>query len=232
MTAFSAPNLVAADQASRQIVAPRPLRLRGGSAVPSARPRRQTSSEPTASKPLDSSHEPLVSGATRPRRAQVTGEGWRRPVARSLGNTSLRCRPPSVDPRFARRLAPFNKHVTNRLTLPLAPRLPWLGVVAHVGRRSGRTYRTPVNVFSNGWIRVRTDVRPASAMGPERPPSEAVRAHDPRQDLPGDQSGDLPRRDSARRRARRKANAETRRAQRIHAHGRCRPQTDDSSTAT
>jgi deazaflavin-dependent oxidoreductase (nitroreductase family) len=53
-----------------------------------------------------------------------------------------------VDPRFARRLARFNKHVTNRLTLPLAPRLPGLGVVAHVGRRSGRTYRTPVNVFS------------------------------------------------------------------------------------
>jgi deazaflavin-dependent oxidoreductase (nitroreductase family) len=53
-----------------------------------------------------------------------------------------------VDPRFARRLARFNKHVTNRLTLPLAPHLPLLGVVVHVGRRSGRTYRTPVNVFS------------------------------------------------------------------------------------
>ena len=53
-----------------------------------------------------------------------------------------------MDPRFARRLARFNKHLTNRLTSPLAPRLPWLGVVAHVGRRSGRTHRTPVNVFS------------------------------------------------------------------------------------
>ena len=77
----------------------------------------------------------------------MTGEGGH-PAARSLGNTSLRYTLPSVDPRFARRLARFNKHVTNRLTLPLAPRLPWLGVVAHVGRRSGRTYRTPVNVFS------------------------------------------------------------------------------------
>jgi deazaflavin-dependent oxidoreductase (nitroreductase family) len=53
-----------------------------------------------------------------------------------------------VDPRLARRLARFNNRVSNRLTLPLAPRLPGLGVVAHVGRRSGRTYRTPVNVFS------------------------------------------------------------------------------------
>ena len=52
-----------------------------------------------------------------------------------------------VDPRLARRLASFNKHVTNRLTTPLAPHLPAFGVVTHAGRRSGRTYRTPVNVF-------------------------------------------------------------------------------------
>ena len=52
-----------------------------------------------------------------------------------------------MDPRFARRLARFNKHVTNRLTAPLAAHLPGFGVVTHIGRRSGRTYRTPVNVF-------------------------------------------------------------------------------------
>ena len=51
-------------------------------------------------------------------------------------------------PRLARRLASFNNHVTNRLTAPLAPHLPGFGVVTHVGRRSGRSYRTPVNVFS------------------------------------------------------------------------------------
>jgi deazaflavin-dependent oxidoreductase (nitroreductase family) len=50
--------------------------------------------------------------------------------------------------RLARRIARLNKHVTNRLTRPLAPHLPGLAVVTHVGRRSGRTYRTPVNVFS------------------------------------------------------------------------------------
>ena len=44
-------------------------------------------------------------------------------------------------------LARFNRHATNRLLGPLAPRLPWLGIVIHRGRRSGRIYRTPVNVF-------------------------------------------------------------------------------------
>ncbi len=53
-----------------------------------------------------------------------------------------------MDPRLARRLARFNKHVTNRLIAPLAVHLPGFAVVTHVGRRSGRTYRTPVNVFS------------------------------------------------------------------------------------
>ena len=53
-----------------------------------------------------------------------------------------------MDLRLARRLARFNKHVTNRITGPLAPHLPGFGVVTHVGRRSGHAYRTPVNVFS------------------------------------------------------------------------------------
>jgi deazaflavin-dependent oxidoreductase (nitroreductase family) len=44
-------------------------------------------------------------------------------------------------------MAHFNRLVTNHLTLPLAPWLPGFGVVEHVGRRSGRRYRTPVNVF-------------------------------------------------------------------------------------
>ena len=41
----------------------------------------------------------------------------------------------------------FNKVVTHRLTGPFAARLPWFGVLVHVGRRSGRTYRTPINAF-------------------------------------------------------------------------------------
>jgi deazaflavin-dependent oxidoreductase (nitroreductase family) len=53
-----------------------------------------------------------------------------------------------MDPKLARRIARFNKRFTNRLTGPLAPYVPGLGVVIHSGRRSGRRYETPVNVFS------------------------------------------------------------------------------------
>lgn len=48
---------------------------------------------------------------------------------------------------LGRRMAAFNRQVTNRLLGGVATRLPGFGVVLHVGRRSGRHYRTPVNVF-------------------------------------------------------------------------------------
>jgi deazaflavin-dependent oxidoreductase (nitroreductase family) len=46
-----------------------------------------------------------------------------------------------------RRLAKFNRVVTNRVLGPFTRYLPGFGVVSHVGRRSGRTYRTPVNLY-------------------------------------------------------------------------------------
>jgi deazaflavin-dependent oxidoreductase (nitroreductase family) len=46
-----------------------------------------------------------------------------------------------------KRLARFNRLVTNRVLGPLARRLPGFAIVSHVGRRSGRVYRTPVNLF-------------------------------------------------------------------------------------
>jgi deazaflavin-dependent oxidoreductase (nitroreductase family) len=46
-----------------------------------------------------------------------------------------------------RSVARFNRRVTNRVLGPLAPHLPHVGGVVHRGRRSGRIYRTPVNVF-------------------------------------------------------------------------------------
>jgi deazaflavin-dependent oxidoreductase (nitroreductase family) len=49
-----------------------------------------------------------------------------------------------------RRLAKFNLVVTNRVLGPLARYLPGFAVVSHVGRRSGRTYQTPVNLFRRG----------------------------------------------------------------------------------
>jgi deazaflavin-dependent oxidoreductase (nitroreductase family) len=51
---------------------------------------------------------------------------------------------------LSRRVARFNKHVTNHVTGPFAGRLPGFAVVTHVGRRSGTVYRTPVNVFRDG----------------------------------------------------------------------------------
>jgi deazaflavin-dependent oxidoreductase (nitroreductase family) len=46
-----------------------------------------------------------------------------------------------------RAIARFNRHVTNRLLGPLARYLPAFAVIIHVGRKSRRVYRTPVNVF-------------------------------------------------------------------------------------
>ena len=38
----------------------------------------------------------------------------------------------------------------NPITRPLARRLPSFGTLTHRGRTSGRTYRTPINVFRRG----------------------------------------------------------------------------------
>jgi deazaflavin-dependent oxidoreductase (nitroreductase family) len=44
----------------------------------------------------------------------------------------------------------WNKAGLNRLTRHVAPWMPGFGVVVHRGRRSGRRYQTPVNVFPAG----------------------------------------------------------------------------------
>ena len=51
-------------------------------------------------------------------------------------------------------LARFNRRVANRLLGPLAPHLPGFGVVVHIGRKTHRRYRTPVNVFrrADGYV--------------------------------------------------------------------------------
>ena len=60
----------------------------------------------------------------------------------------------SRPPLLGRRMARFNLLVTNLLTLRFAGRLPGFGIVIHTGRRSGRTYRTPVLLFRspNGYV--------------------------------------------------------------------------------
>jgi deazaflavin-dependent oxidoreductase (nitroreductase family) len=48
-------------------------------------------------------------------------------------------------PRVVRQ---WNKAGVNRVTKHIAPWTPGFGVVIHRGRRSGRSYQTPVNVFA------------------------------------------------------------------------------------
>lgn len=48
------------------------------------------------------------------------------------------------------RVARFNRHVTNRVTGLIADRVPWFAVLHHTGRRSGKPYAMPINVFRDG----------------------------------------------------------------------------------
>jgi deazaflavin-dependent oxidoreductase (nitroreductase family) len=57
--------------------------------------------------------------------------------------------------RFRKRwLAKINIAFTNRITGLFAGWLPGFGILTHVGRKSGKVYRTPINIFraSNGFI--------------------------------------------------------------------------------
>jgi deazaflavin-dependent oxidoreductase (nitroreductase family) len=48
---------------------------------------------------------------------------------------------------FARRRARFNRLVVNHLVRPISGWVSMWSIVEHVGRRSGKTYRTPVSMF-------------------------------------------------------------------------------------
>ncbi|TAM80771.1 MAG: nitroreductase family deazaflavin-dependent oxidoreductase [Jatrophihabitans sp.] len=49
-----------------------------------------------------------------------------------------------------RALARFNRRVTNPIQRRWAGVIPYHGIIEHVGRRSGRSYRTPVLTFRDG----------------------------------------------------------------------------------
>jgi deazaflavin-dependent oxidoreductase (nitroreductase family) len=49
-----------------------------------------------------------------------------------------------------KRLARFNRVVTNPVLQHAAKRLPGFAIVHHVGRRSGRAFSNPVNLFRHG----------------------------------------------------------------------------------
>jgi deazaflavin-dependent oxidoreductase (nitroreductase family) len=52
--------------------------------------------------------------------------------------------------KLSRRVARFNRAVTNPLQRQYAWLLPPWVIVCHRGRRSGRLYRTPVNAYKRG----------------------------------------------------------------------------------
>jgi hypothetical protein len=45
-------------------------------------------------------------------------------------------------------VARFNRYVTNPIQRLWAGWLPQMGILEHVGRKSGKPYRTPLNVFA------------------------------------------------------------------------------------
>jgi deazaflavin-dependent oxidoreductase (nitroreductase family) len=49
-----------------------------------------------------------------------------------------------------RKAARFNRLVGNRVAGKILPLMPGFGAVCHRGRRSGRSYRTPVKLFRHG----------------------------------------------------------------------------------
>lgn len=49
--------------------------------------------------------------------------------------------------QLPQRLARFNRHVTNPIQRMWAGWAPSFGILEHVGRRSGKPYRTPLSVF-------------------------------------------------------------------------------------
>lgn len=60
-------------------------------------------------------------------------------------------------------LARFNRHVTNPIQRMWAGWAPTMGILEHVGRRSGTRYRTPLTVFST-----RDGVAVLLTYGPDR----------------------------------------------------------------
>src|SRR5688500_20192792 len=53
-------------------------------------------------------------------------------------------------PPRLRFIRPFTVKVVNPITRRFAGSAPGFALLTHVGRKSGRTYRTPINVFRRG----------------------------------------------------------------------------------
>ncbi|WP_135457754.1 nitroreductase family deazaflavin-dependent oxidoreductase [Mycobacterium sp. DL99] len=53
----------------------------------------------------------------------------------------------ALGPRAMRVIAHINKYVTNPLQRLWAARVPYMAIIEHTGRKSGKPYRTPVMAF-------------------------------------------------------------------------------------
>jgi deazaflavin-dependent oxidoreductase (nitroreductase family) len=56
--------------------------------------------------------------------------------------------------RVPRAVARLNRHITNPLALAFGGWAPTVGSLEHVGRKSGKRYRTPLNIFdtNDGYV--------------------------------------------------------------------------------
>lgn len=63
------------------------------------------------------------------------------------GTGSDESKPPRPITAF---ISPFTKLFVNPLTRRVAGHLPWFAILVYRGRKSGKTYRTPMNVFRRG----------------------------------------------------------------------------------
>ena len=72
---------------------------------------------------------------------------------------------------LSKRVARFNRVATNRVTGLFAGHLPGFGILIHRGRRSGKEYRTPINIFRTG-----DGYRIALTYGPDTDWTRNVRA--------------------------------------------------------
>ena len=55
--------------------------------------------------------------------------------------------PPKPRNRFLR---PFTTHLFNPISRRVVGHLPGFGIISYIGRKSGKRYRTPMNVFRRG----------------------------------------------------------------------------------
>jgi deazaflavin-dependent oxidoreductase (nitroreductase family) len=58
--------------------------------------------------------------------------------------------PPPAPRTRMRVIRPFTTHVVNPVTRLFAGWAPWFGILTYRGRKSGRIFRTPMNVFRRG----------------------------------------------------------------------------------